>query len=186
LANRYLLGACARQRHGRALRHDALVERRQPRPGHFVRGRRGVELLLGHDAFLRHALRALQVHARVLELGGRGSLVRLDRGQARLRLGDLLGHLPLLEAQRGFALPDLRAGAFGVRRVESLVLAQFVWRDDRDHLVGLHRLALIDEKLADAPHDLGADDDFVGGDDAGEDERLRQALAVGVIPGPAQ
>ena len=55
-------------------------------------------------------------------------------------------------------------------------------------LIGLHRVALDDLQLADLSGDLRADDDVVGGDDAGEHELGGRAaeVAIGRVAGAAE
>ena len=63
-------------------------------------------------------------------------------------------------------------------RVELAFLPELVERQHRDELVLVDGLALVDEQLLDPPADLRADDDFVGRDDAGEDQRRGRAIVV--------
>jgi hypothetical protein len=60
------------------------------------------------------------------------------------------------------------------------VRPELVGRDDREELIALHRIAIVDEQLADLSRDLRAHDHIVGGHDACQLERggLRQ-LGVG-------
>ena len=107
---------------------------------------------------------------RVLAVGLGRLLLRDGRRERRLGLADLVAGLLLLEAQRRLALLHLRAEPLGGVRVVGDVGAQLVRRDDGEQLVALHRVAFVDQQLADLAGDLRADDDVVGGDDAGQHE----------------
>ena len=98
-------GAC--DLHRRFLRVDLLDQRRDVRPGDFVRGSRGIQLLLRPDAVLDHPLRAIERDARVLELGVLGGTLRLGRSEVRLSLRNLVVHLPFLQAHCGLAFGHL-------------------------------------------------------------------------------
>ena len=65
--------------------------------------------------------------------------------------------------------------------VERALLLQLVRDEQRRELPALHHVAFLDQELPDASGDLRADDDVVGGDDAGEGESVR--LATDVIQG---
>ncbi len=87
-------------------------------------------------------------------------------------------HLPLLEPQRRFALLHLDADPGRGEVVELAFLAELVERHHRDDLVLVDGFAFVHEQLLDPPADLRADDDFVCGDDAGEDQRRGRAIVV--------
>ena len=53
--------------------------------------------------------------------------------------------------------------------------------EHRDRLVRLDQISLIDRELFDAPRDLRAHDDVVGGDDACKDERNRPRTELPVV-----
>jgi hypothetical protein len=110
--------------------------------------------------------------------------LRLGGGEVRLSLYDLVRALPLLQAQRRFALCDLRAGAFRAEGIKGALLAQFVRRQHRDQLPGFHRLALLGHQLRDAAGDLRADHDVIGGHHASE--RQRRRWPAGVPPAPVR
>ncbi len=95
----------------------------------------------------------------------------------------LLARLALLVAQRRFRFAYLRRQAGGVLRVVGRVRPQLVRGEGREELALLHDVALADQELADLAGHLGTDDDVVGGDDAGEGERLRAHARVGVGTG---
>ena len=69
---------------------------------------------------------------------------------------------------------------FDVLRVVGGVGLQLVGRDHRDQLILLDGVAFLDQQLRDLPGDLRADDDVVGGDDAGEGQRGGRALGVAI------
>ena len=94
-------------------------------------------------------------------------------GQRGGRLRDRVGRLVFLVVQRGFRLAHLRAGASLARREILAVGRQLPRVDDGDHLIPRHPIAFDDRQLRQPSIDLRADDDVVGGDDAGEDERGR-------------
>ena len=123
-------------------------------------------------------LTALQVHAGVRELGVRRGPLRRNSLERRFGLGDLLVHLTPFEPERSFALLHLDAHALGRVRVELAFLPELVEREHRDELVLVDGIALVDQQLLEPPADLRADDDFVGGDDAGQDQRRGRAVVV--------
>ena len=178
-----LVGVGARERDGGALRVDLFLERGDLRLRDLERRARLIDLLLRDDALLHHLLGAIEVHFRVVELGLRGGPLRFGGGKVGFGLADLIGDLALLEAEGRGALLHLRAGAFRARGVERLLLLELARVEHRQQLVGLHHVALFHEELRDAAGDLRADDDVVGGDDAGEDEGNRPRAAVPVVAG---
>ena len=155
------------------LRIALFDERVDLRLRHLLCRARLIELLLRDHTFLRHPLGAVERDLRVLELRFRGHLLRLGGGEIRFGLADLIVGLPLLEAQRRGAFRDLRAGARGAGAVERLLLLQLARVEHRDHLIGLDLIAFVHVELVDAAGNLRADDDVVGRDNAGEDERHR-------------
>ena len=106
--------------------------------------------------------------------------LRFGRGQARLRLRDLVGGLALLEAQGGLRLEHLRRQPGGVLGVVGRLGLELVGGERGQHLVLLDDVALLDEQLGDLSRDLRADNDVVRGDDAREREGVRGVAGVGV------
>ena len=149
--------------------------------GGVERGPRFVELLRRRQPGLRQLLRALVGHARVLEIGLRRRALRIGRGDCRFALADLLAELPLLKAQRRFALAHLRREAFGAVLVIRAVRLQLARRNHGEQLPVRDRVALSDLELGDLPGDLRAHHDIVGRDDAGEHERCGGQMRVPVV-----
>jgi hypothetical protein len=58
---------------------------------------------------------------------------------------------------------------------------ELVWRDDGQQLIALHGIPFFHEELPDSAGELRTDDGVVGGDDAGEDQRLGTGMDVVVI-----
>src|SRR5262249_40762231 len=116
-----------------------------------------------------------------IRLGGLG--LSLAGGQVGLRLGDLVGELPLLQAQRRLGLPDLGGEPLDVVGVVGGGRLQLLRHDRGQQLVLLDRVSLGDQQAAELPPDLGADDDVVGGHHTGQ--RQAGGAAVGVGEGAA-
>jgi hypothetical protein len=176
--DRNLLGVCARQSYGRTLRLDLFPQRRHARLCRVVRGSRLIELIHRCDAPARHLLQPIGGQARILEVGFRRSFLRFSGRQRCFSLSNLIGDLALLESQSRRAFLDLRGDAFGAVCVIRALLLQLVRLDHSHHLILLHDVAFVDEDLADLTGDLRADNDVVGRDDAGQDQRGRRPLRV--------
>jgi hypothetical protein len=73
--------------------------------------------------------------------------------------------------QRRSRRPASCAGGAGA--VIRLFLFELAGIEDRDHLAGFHLIAFVDVQLLDAPGNLRADHDVIGGDDAREDKGHR-------------
>src|SRR5438105_715247 len=80
----------------------------------------------------------------------------------------LIGALPLLKAKRCLAFRDLRSEARRALLVKGAFCHELVGRDDREHLVLLDLVALLNQQIGNLAADLRADDHVVRGDDAGE------------------
>ena len=176
----HLLGvrACDLQR--RTLAFGLARQRIQPGARRIEGRARLIELLRRCQPRLGQLLRSLVSHAGVLEIRLGGRPLRIGRGDRRLALPDLLAQLPLLKTQRRLALTHLRGQAFGAVLVVGAIRLQLRGRDHREQLPARHRVALGDLQLGDLTGDLRADDDVVGGDDAGEDERRRWQVGIPV------
>jgi len=109
---------------------------------------------------------------------GSRSALRLAGGHRSFGLLDLIGELPLLQTQRGLALANLRrdplsavfeVGAFG---------PQLPGIDLGDGLAPFHFVAFLDQERHQSSADLRRHADVVGGDDAGQHERLGREREV--------
>jgi hypothetical protein len=172
-----LLRVGLRQGERGLLRLDLSRKRIGMRARDFVRHARLVHLLGGRYPLVGELARALELELRVLERGAGFSALRFGRGQRGGRLRDRVGRLVFLVVQRGFRLAHLRAGA-GLARREVLAVGRELARvDDGDHLIARHPIAFHHHQLRQPAIDLRADDDVVGGDDAGQDEGGRSPEA---------
>ena len=92
----------------------------------------------------------------------------------------LLGSLLFLVPQRGLALADLRRKTLGALAVVGVLGLQLFGRHERDDLIALDDIALLDAQLGDPPGDLRAHHHVVGRDDASQHEG-RGRLRVEVV-----
>ena len=125
-----------------------------------------------NGAALEKCRESIVIGLRVREVGGRLRALRLGARHRCLGLAHLLRHLLLLVAHGRLRLANLGGHPFGAVGVVGLVGRELTGGDDGEELAGNDGVALVDEELLHLAAHLGADDDVVGGDDAGEDERF--------------
>jgi hypothetical protein len=91
---------------------------------------------------------AIEIPFRFITVGCRLNLAGDRGGKVRLRLLDAFAGLPLLEAQRGLALPHITLVPFGAVGVVGLVGGEFGRSDHGEQLPLGDGVTLLDQQLA--------------------------------------
>ena len=136
-----------------------------------VAGRsRLIVFLHGIHALFVQGFFALESETQVFQVGfGLGDLVP-GRGQVGFALPGEVAGLGLLEFQVRLGLRDLGGGLFRAVGVKGQVRLPLGGLNEREQLPVGHRVAFADQKFLQPALNLRTDDDFIGGDHAGQND----------------